>query len=622
MKRGSNPSEGGICLREALTIAAWFGLVTGLVEGIALLVFQQRGWLNFDMAQEPVWYEILWISPAFDLLLFGAWGLIVAAVAQRLPDGLALRFAAFAFAFPMFLDWATLSGRLRNSAALVLSLGMATVVVRQMERRETALRRFWRRSLPWAAVVVVLLFVGIEGISLLEERLAFARLPHAPAEMPNVLLIVVDTLRADHLSAYGYARATSPHFDRIAQQGVLFERAFSTSSWTLPSHASILTGRYPHEHGAVKDRYDGRFRGIAEELLHRGYQTGAFSANFLFFSRPSGFGRGFIRFEDFFQTPVDMASRTVFGKKFQMHVLFRLGYRKIIGRRRAGDINSALLRWLDRKSDAPFFAFLNYYDSHDPYRPPQPYLSRFSKVPNPGGHINSSTQVLSGKLSPDQVREEIDAYDGAVAYVDDQIDNLMAELKKRGLLENTIVVITSDHGELFGEHNLYRHRYALYRNLIHVPLVVFAPGRVPAGVRVSTPVSNMALPGTLLELLGANPNSEFRGPSLVPLWSTSAAHLDYPFPLAELTQTRIQGLQDAPSYYGAMQSLVSPEWQYIRNEKLGTELFDWNKDPQELKNLAKAPETQTVMSEFAARLQEMLKPATPTAQKTARRAVR
>jgi len=106
------------------------------------------------------------------------------------------------------------------------------------------------------------------------------------------------------------------------------------------------------------------------------------------------------------------------------------------------------------------------------------------------------------------------------------------------------------------------------------------------------------------------------------LWSTSAAHLDYPFPLAELTQTRIQGLQDAPSYYGAMQSLVSPEWQYIRNEKLGTELFDWNKDPQELKNLAKAPETQTVMSEFAARLQEMLKPATPTAQKTARRAVR
>jgi arylsulfatase A-like enzyme len=585
-------------LSRILLLAAWFGLVTGLVEGTGLLLFQRYGLL--------VSVEIIWVAAIFDLLLFGAVGLAITLFRQFLPGLPPVRLSLFLFAFLAFFDWLALSGRIRDLGMFPLAAGLAVAFTRWFRKHEATALQFWHRTLPWVAALAVLALVGIQGGGWLRERTAIAKLRTAPAGSPNILVIVVDTLRADHLSTHGYRRPTSPNLERIAQQGVLFENAFATSSWTLPSHVSLLTGRYPHEHGGETGRYEGRYPIIAEVLRNRGYRTGAFSANMFFFCRPMGFGPGFIHFEDFFHSVADMVARTLYGRKFNQVVLQPLGFEDIPARKLAVDVNRALLRWIDRDAGKPFFAFLNYFDTHDPYLPPQPYRSRFSRLRNPGGILNSFVLRDNPHMTPEQLQGEIDAYDGAIAYTDYQIGQLMEELGKRGLDGNTLVVITSDHGESLGEHGLFLHRNALYQELIRVPLIFWWPGRVPAGVRVEQPVTNAALPATLTELLGMAEQGTFPGPALAQLWRTPATRSDWPYPLAELAQWPFELAKQNPSYYGWMKSLVSSQWQYVVHEKFGEELYDLAKDPGELNNLARTPEGHAINQDFAIRLRKQL----------------
>ncbi|HEV8385680.1 MAG TPA: sulfatase [Candidatus Acidoferrales bacterium] len=588
-------------------MAAWFGMVTGLVEGAALMLFQHLGWLNWFTSQMRVWWEIIWVSAFFDLFLFLLAGIALTVVARFLPRAWALRLCAFSLSFLMFLDWLLISGRIRYSGCLVLAVGLATVATRWIYGHAGSALRMWRRSFPAVAAAVVLVFVIMQGGGWLVERISVARLPAPAPDAPNILVIVVDTLRADHLSSYGYARQTSPRVDRLAQQGVLFEQAISTTSWTLPSHASLLTGRFPFEHGAENESYDGRFPTIGEALQQHGYRTAAFSANTVYFSRSNGFGRGFSRFEDCFQNLTDMLVRTVYGRRFFTIVMKRRSEEDIRGRKLAYDVDHEFLRWLGRASNRPFFAFLNYFDVHDPYFPPPPFRSRFSKVPRPGGRINSYVFRHDPKLTPEQMQEELDAYDGAIAYVDDAVGRLLDELDRRGLAGNTIVVFTSDHGEAFGEHGQMTHRNALYRPLVHVPLVIRWPGKIPAALRVAGPVTNAWLPATLMDLLGANP-SPFPTPSLAQAWKDPSMLGGDHLPFAELRKFPYKGMEDTRAYYGAMQSAVTRQWQYIRHESFGEELYDWEKDPQELHNLANTPEGQAAAREIVSRLERMKVP--------------
>jgi arylsulfatase A-like enzyme len=601
-----------------MAVAAWFGLVAGLVEGAGLLSFQKLGWLNWMVAQVGVWHEILWISPAFDLLLFVVIGLLLAPILRLTPENWRLPASVFTFSFLMFLDWVLLTGRIRQVAALPLAAGLAAVAMRRVKRNEVGALRFFRRTLPVLAGITLLLLVGLEGGRRLNERAQTAKLPAAPAGTPNILVILVDTLRADHLSTYGYGRSTSPHIDDLAKQGTLFERAFAASSWTLPSHASLLTGRYPHEHGAVNQKYDGQFFTIGEALRERGYRTAAFSANVYFFTRRDGFGQGFLHFEDFFHNAEDRALRTVYGRKFYQYVVERITREDFPTRKSADDVNRALLGWLEGSAGRPFFAFLNYFDTHDPYLPPAEYWKRFSKLERPPGHINEWAGRIRPKLTPVELQAEIDAYDASIAYVDEQIGRLMAELKRRGLSDNTLVVVTSDHGESLGEHGLFTHRNALYRELIQVPLIFLWPGQVPAGVRVRTPVTNVALPSTLEDLIGGR-RSGFPGASLAAFWRVPDALPDVPDPLSELSQMPFEPMKPAPAYYGAMQSLVSPEWHYIHNDKLGAELFRWEQDPAESENLASTPDGQRITEEFAVKLKALRAAARKNSDADARR---
>ena len=589
---------------DILFMAAWFGLVTGLVEGAGFITLQQLGWLNWNRLNVPVALEIVWVAPFLDVLLFGGIGVALAAVAGLLPRVRLTRYAFPLFAFLAFYDWVALSGHMYHYAIITLAFGVAVVLSRWFHRHEAATLRFLRRSVPGLAAVTLLAFCGIEAGQWVQERVATAQLPPAPAGSPNILVLVVDTLRADHLSGYGYSRPTSPNLDRVAQQGVLFENAFSASSWTLPSHASLVTGRYTYEHHAETRPLDNRYPTIGETLMARGYRTGGFSGNVYYFNRWQGLGRGFIHFEDFFCTFGDMFLRTLYGREARKYVLPRLGVEDIPGRKRAADIDRAAVRWIARDRSRPFFAFLNYLDPHDPYVPPQPYRTKFATLKHPGGILNQEVGRYYPEMTPAQLQGEIDAYDGAIAYTDDNIAQLLAALQERGAMENTYVIITADHGESFGEHGLFLHQNALYRELIRVPLIVYRPGYIPAGVRVARPVSNVALASTVMEFAGATGQALFPQPSLSRYWSASDGGADWPDPVSELAKVPF-GPPQRPSYHGAMQSLLSPNWHYLVHEKFGIELYDWRSDPGELRNLAQNAELQDIVSQMGSQLSSL-----------------
>lgn len=578
-----------------LILASAFGLLCGFGEAIAYLLFQHLRILDWDVARMHVQKEILYISPLVDLGLFAVAGVALLALG-KLVRKLSPRFSVGVLTFFIFLDWIGLTGRIRSFGAFFLALGLGVAIARWTAGKESAMLQASRRLAPLLAGLAVLLFAGIEGGKAFAEFQATRRLPPAAPGSPNVLLIVLDTVRADHMSVYGYVRPTTPNLERIARGGVLFEQAFSTSSWTLPAHASLLTGHEAHEHGAEIMRYDGRFPTLAEEFQRRGFRTGAFSANEFFFTQYNGFGAGFLRFDDIFGSLADRFARTYYGRVVAEKLAPRLGYKNILGRITAAEVNRQLLAWVDRDPGRPFFAVINYFDAHDPYRPPQPYRSQFSKLPDPGGLLNELASHMSLK-DPSLVQGEMDAYDGGVAYMDDQVGRLLEALAARSLLKNTCIVILSDHGEFFGEHGLYLHRNALYPMSIQVPLIFYWEGHLPAGVRVAEPpVSLTDVAATLMGMIPAARAVNFPGQSLVPLWSGKASSGDYAHPLSRVVDARwsdhfslILRAGKPESTYLEL-SLVTPQWHYIFSQIRGVELYDRGQDPGETRNLAFTPQ--------------------------------
>jgi arylsulfatase A-like enzyme len=606
-------------LRSAAILALWFGIGTGLFEGLGLLLFQRINWPRWGPMMH-VSGEILWISPLLDLTIFLLSGLTVFLLARLWPGDRGFEAMVFCLTFLTMYDWLTLTDRLLHLACLVLSIGVSVAVLRWFNRSRGTLLRLARSSLPGLVVVWLLIFAGLEGGQRVHEHSRVARLPAPAPGAPNVLVIVVDTLRADHLSSYGYTRPTTPEIDRLAAAGVLFQNAIAPCSWSLPSHVSLLTGRYLYEHGvgAVQPMpwlgwAHTAFRGLptlGEALEQRGYRTGAFSANRTYFSHSLGFGRGFEHFEDYFHSPADDFVRTLYGREFARiylkrsdqslvkRILRSLGLRSLLDqdaegsgsfggafgvRKRADVINDEVMRWIGRDRVRPFFAFLNYFDAHDPYGGPAWYAKPSWSQPN-----------------------QIGKYDDGVKYVDDYIARLMQALAERGLADHTIVVITGDHGESLGQHGVDTHGAALYWELVHVPLLIWYPGQVPAGLRVNRPVSNTAIAATVMDLIGDAGDQGFPGPSLTAFWKTPQVAAGWPAPLAELAEDRYLTKLDRSAdpavptaVTGAMRSVVTSDWQLITHEKLGYQLYDWVHDPEEIRNLVATPEGRQAADKLA-----------------------
>jgi len=608
-------------LRTFLITAIWLGTMTGLVEGFGLLVFQHINWERWGPMMH-VSAEIFWISPIVDVLFFVVLALIARLFAAIWPATQVDRGLMYVLIYLAAYDWLTLTSRISHRACIILALGISAAVNRWASERELAV--FFRKTVVWVLAAFCLVFMGIQGGSRLKESMAVGQLPAPVPGSPNVLVIVVDTLRADHVSSYGCNRPTTPEIDRLAREGTLFENAVATSSWSLPSHASLITGRYPFEHrlqAVEREPWLGwgntslaALPTAGEAVQKLGYRTGAFSANRTYFSADLGFGRGFLHFEDYFHSPADMFVRTLFGREFARIYLKRTDHslpKRILRglrlyslldqdaegsgsfggafgiRKRADVVNREVLDWIDRDTRHPFFAFLNYFDVHDPYGGP-----RWGWQPRwPQG-------------------TEIDQYDNGASYVDEQIASLMQALQQRGLDKNLLVIVTSDHGEALGQHGQEKHGGALYWEQIRVPLIFWYPGHVPAAVRITPPLSNATIASTTMALLGGE--NPFPGSSIDAMSKAGANGEAFLPALSELAQNKyVAKLELNPGRYGPtaltgdMRSLVAGPWHLIQFKGETNQLYNWTNDPGEMSNQLGTPAGRSTSSEIESELKQL-----------------
>jgi arylsulfatase A-like enzyme/Flp pilus assembly protein TadD len=356
----------------------------------------------------------------------------------------------------------------------------------------------------------------------------------ASTGQPPVILITIDTLRADRLSSYGSDRVATPHMDRLAAEGIRFANASSTVPFTLPAHSSIMTGLYPPSHG-VRENVGyvlaAELVTIAERFQDRGYRTGGFVSAFVLDAR-WGIARGFDHYVDDFD--LDAMAGANLGSV-----------------QRAGPETIAhALTWLDGVGDeGPFFLWLHLFDPHDPYDPPEPFRSEYQGRP----------------------------YDGEVAYTDSLIGRFRDALEERGLFDEAVVVLTADHGEGLGDHGESYHGFFVYDSTVHVPLIVRLPGGRERGRVVGDAVSHVDIAPTLIELLDLDGAGVFQGRSLL------ADMQGLPNPLAE------RGVY-AESFYALdhygwapLRSLRTAEHKYI--EAPDPELYALLEDPAELANV-------------------------------------
>jgi arylsulfatase A-like enzyme len=472
--------------------------------------------------------------------------------------------------------------------------------------RRALVVRLVRRSAPWLAAAVV----ATAGVMTLLPGAAqrIAGRPDA-AGMPNVLLVVLDTVRAESMSLHGYERPTTPNLERLAARSVVFDRATSTAPWTLPSHASMFTGRWPFEQTSDwESPLDGRHVTLAETLGARGYLTAGFVANGQYCGYEFGLDRGFDHYEDYVRSPAETLLSSSIARALATSMSLRrlVGYYDTVGRQDAASVNGRFLKWLGRTEGRPFFAFLNYFDAHETTFPPPPFAEQFSHgtardVEHVMHDLRRSMRTDWHRRPPEHIKTERDMYDGTIAYMDAELGRLIAELEARGVLDNTIVIVTSDHGEQFGEHGLFLHSNSLYTQLLHVPLVISYPAKAPGGTRVGTRVSLRDLPATVLDLIGFQEGAVFPGGSLARFWSGEAdRHPVEPV----VSQVRYSDWAEKwhPTAKGDMSSLMDDRYHYIRTGDGGEELYDLEQDPGELRNLTSTAEGAAITVRFRQRL--------------------
>ena len=393
--------------------------------------------------------------------------------------------------------------------------------------------------LPIAALLCAAL--GLSGCGLLGSK------------APNILLITLDTVRADRLGAYGYAAAQTPVLDELARRGVLFEAAFCQAPLTLPSHVSILTGTYPFFHGVRDNGYfllSKRATTVAETLSNdAGYRTAAFISGYPLAAR-FGLNQGFGIYDD----ELTSGSEEHFGETVRVERL-------------AAETTDRAAAWLEQLDQPPFFAWVHYFDPHSDYTPPEPFDQSFSDRP----------------------------YDGEIAYVDRELGRLLEALRRLELEGSTIVAVIGDHGEGLDQHDETEHGLQVYDETIRIPLILTLPDGRWAGRRVEALVESIDLVPTLLELAGVEPARQVQGSSLVALLA------------GEVDQVHEQIYSETFSPrlgFGAceLESLRSQQWKYVRAPR--PELYDLERDPSELDNLHASQRQRA--AEFDDRLTRLL----------------
>lgn len=525
--------------KPLLLLATTLALAFGLIEAIEIAAFRPVPWVQ-PMTKASL--DVVWVAPAVHVLIgtaiaTGLW--LLARVGVPMPPTL----VPAVLAFPGALAVAMYSGFLGLYGSLLLSAGLSVQVGRSLgAARPDALRR--------AALALVVLIAASTVALRGADMWARSDTAAAPAKSaPNVLVIVLDTVRADHLSAYGYGKAT-PTIDRLAAEGTLFEQAFASSSWTLPSHASVLTGLSQGQHGAesVNTVLAPTHAQLQEQFKARGYRTGAFVANNIFFIPERGFGPGFQVFDAHYLR--SLIARTTWGRSAKKAARQYL-HTELDPFRPAQAITGAFERWRGDDETRPFFAVLNFMDAHEPYHP---------GVRPP----NLPLWDLRNRRSAAENAELVRDYDDAIHLIDAELGGLVERATTSGWWNNTVVVLLADHGEAISD-NSFDHGSDLTVEQIHVPLMLRLPGHVPAGVRVASPVSITDVAATIDELAGVAGDGRVPGVSLT-RWFTGS-------PAPEPVLSELVDPNRTPSQH--LRAVMADGYQYIRNIETSQErLFE------------------------------------------------
>jgi arylsulfatase A-like enzyme len=624
-----------------LVLSAWCGLVAGLLEVGAWVVRKEA----FD-PNHLYWMSrhFVWLIPVTNLCFFLALGILLGLVARlwrwrgswlatRLLCALTFLPAALV-GFPEVYDWAW----------LLVSLGIAMNLVTFLERRGAGIRQLVRVSFPILAGVVGILAASIWLGARAKTWREVSRPMPAPGS-PNIILVVLDTVAADHLSLYGYNRPTSRSIDELARRAIRFDAAQAAASWTLPSHAVMFTGLWPHELSAGwYTPLDGSNPTLAEFLGSQGYATAAFVANQWYCGWDSGLGRGFTTYHDYVFPYLTAFGMSVLVKRSMERLgsladlldgplgsalpgrplrYFADMFRS--NRIEAWLIDDLFLDWLSsrragRQPERPFFAFLNYADAHAPYRISRKGLHRFGLRPRNAFEMDliKNWSVMSKEhLSPQELALARDAYDSCIAQIDEQLGRLFDRLAEDGVLDRTWVIIAADHGESFGEHaGIYGHGTSLYQMELHVPLLVIPPAQGPSPRVVSQRVSLRDIATTIVDLAGCPARAPFPGESLSRFWrdsagSTPASKVGLGASERALAEVVPNDLTDPdparvlkPRW--PLAALAEGEWSYIRREgDVHEELFHVQEDAQEQHNLAEDPSMQPVLERMRDALREL-----------------
>ena len=384
----------------------------------------------------------------------------------------------------------------------------------------------------------------------------------------NVVLISIDSLRADHLSCYGYSRPTSPNIDRFAARATVFEQMTSSTSWTLPAHAAMFTGLVDSIHGANQNRkrLDESRTTLAEILKAAGYCTaGFFSGPFL---HPSyGLGQGFETYVDCSSTGELAAQALAAGRVVGSREVNEASHRDITNPR----IHAQVSAWLEANKRTPFFLFVHYWDVHFDYIPPPPYDTRFD--PNYTGTIDGrdfeSNVRISNQMAARDLQHIIALYDGEIAWTDEHVGKLLDELERLGLGKDTLVILTADHGDEFFEHGGKGHRRTLFDEVTHVPLIIRDPRLARQTPRVATQTRMIDITPTILDMLGMQSAVPTMGQSLRPALDGKPLEHD------------VVALSELFLFDNREFSFRRPDYKLIQDPLRRLVLYDLKRDPGE-----------------------------------------
>ncbi len=655
--RRAVPAPAVPSLLAVLAAAGTVGILSGVME-VGVLLVQVRGLHVVDWSTLMISRHAVWMIPAVAVVLSVGLTLVLVgpplAWSARRRSSRLLRgrspiwgWCGLVLGTLLFLGPLLAVRGFHVAAPVALSIGLGYRIRRWLVRPGAA----WSRTAFGATgISIAAMAMGLALRESMGRAEAGTNASAMGASRPNLIWIVLDTLRADRMQLYGYSRPTTPELCAWARDGITFDMARSAAPWTLPSHVTMFTGLWPSEHGAAVDQpYVGSSPTLAEHLRSRGYRTAGIVANVRMCNAAYGVGRGFDFYVDYpWRDEISVraalnqsslgASILELARRIGLSVpqVFPFSYRQP-----ARTIAGAGLRWLETArseplaaapgSRRPYFLFLNFMDVHGPYLPPAGSPRRFSHGPAPskrearpetGWRAVQARDASNPEDRPVLQRELAavgarlgDLYDDCLAGLDTELGRFLAEVRDSGGLANTWVVITADHGEHFGEHNLFGHGSSLYNEQTHVPLLIIPPldpsrggpdhHAALRGMRIGEPVSLRELPRTMTRLLlGSDPNP-FPGRSLDRFWHGDGSARPDPV-LAELIQPRLKGKDFRTEDVIRVESIIDEDHQLIQSQARGAELFSLASDPRQTTNLADDPGRAALRARLSRRLNDML----------------